>query len=211
MPRPRQPAPAPLDAAPDLPTIDELRKRARGCKACPLWKPATQTVFGEGPERARVMMIGEQPGDQEDRAGHPFVGPAGRMLDKALADAGVERGTIYLTNTVKHFKFEPRGKLRLHKRPNAAEQRACRPWLQAELERIRPRYIVCLGAMAAAAIFGPAFRLTQERGRWRTLESGAQAFATVHPSFLLRVPSEDREQAYRDFVRDLRLLARRAS
>ncbi|UXI68569.1 UdgX family uracil-DNA binding protein [Tahibacter amnicola] len=207
---PRKPAPSRTDpdsAIPDNVTLAQLREAAARCRACPLWRPATQTVFGEGPARARIMLIGEQPGDQEDRSGRPFVGPAGQLLDRALAEAGVARQAVYLTNAVKHFKFERRGKRRLHARANAAEQAACRRWLDAELRRLRPRQIVCLGAMAAQAVFGRAFRLLRERGAWRELPDGAMAFATVHPAYLLRLrdPAE-REAAYAAFVRDLRLL-----
>ena len=184
-------------------SIAALKRKARGCRACDLWKPATQTVFGEGPANARIMLIGEQPGFQEDIQGAPFVGPAGRLLDRALDEAGVDRREVYLTNTVKHFKYEPRGKLRLHKRANAAEQEACRMWLAAELVRIKPEVIVALGAMAAQTLFGNAFRLTQERGRWRPLGAGAEGFATLHPSAVLRAPEERRAELYRQLVQDL--------
>ena len=193
----------------DLPqgSIAELRRQAKACTACPLWKPATQTVFGEGPEDARIVVIGEQPGDQEDLAGRPFVGPAGQLFDRALAEAEVDRASLYVTNTVKHFKFEPRGKRRLHARANAQEQAACRRWLDAELDRIRPAAIVCLGAMAAHAIFGSRFRLMQQRGRWIERDDGGRAFATVHPSYLLRLRGEEaRVQGYAEFVRDLALM-----
>jgi len=188
-----------------------LRDQARDCRRCALWQPATQTVFGVGPDNAKVVVIGEQPGDQEDLAGVPFTGPSGKLFDRALAEAGIERSKLYITNTVKHFKFEvqmtPRGKRRLHKRADPDEQAACRPWLLAELERIKPEVIVCLGSMAAANLFGSSFKLLAERGQWRVLEDGTRAFATVHPSYLLRLPDESaRAQAYRDFVRDLRLL-----
>ncbi|MGF6711551.1 uracil-DNA glycosylase family protein [Luteibacter sp. W1I16] len=188
-------------------SITALRKQARECRACDLWKPATQTVFGEGPVRARIVVIGEQPGDQEDLAGKPFVGPAGKLFDRALDAAGIERGALYVTNAVKHFKFEPRGKVRLHKRANAEEQAACRPWLAAEIDRIDPKGIVCLGAMAAQAVFGASFRLMAERGRWIELADGRRGLATVHPSYLLRLPGhEAREQGFADFVRDLKQL-----
>jgi DNA polymerase len=193
--------------SPSAHSIAGLRREARQCRACPLWKPATQTVFGEGPEDARVVVIGEQPGDQEDLAGKPFVGPAGKLFDRALADAGLDRDDLYVTNTVKHFKFEQRGKRRLHKSANAAEQAACRGWLDAELARIRPRRILCLGAMAAQAIFGRGFRLMHQRGEWIDLDDGRQAIATVHPSYLLRLRGDDeRADAYAQFVRDLRRL-----
>jgi DNA polymerase len=196
-------------AAADAPegSIAALRKQARDCRRCDLWKPATQTVFGAGPQGARIVVIGEQPGDQEDLSGKPFVGPAGKLFDRALEAAGVDRGELYVTNAVKHFKFEPRGKVRLHKRANAAEQAACRPWLAAEIDRIRPEGIVCMGAMAAQAVFGSAFRLMAQRGQWLDLPDGRKALATVHPSYLLRLPDHDaREAGFADFVRDLALI-----
>lgn len=202
-PMPRAPSKAP----PAPPSIARLRQSARTCKACPLWQAATQTVFGEGPEDAGVMLIGESPGNQEDLAGHPFVGPAGELLDRALAEAGVDRRQVYVTNVVKHFKYQLRGKRRLHARANAAEQAACRFWLDAELLRVQPARIVCLGAMAAQAIFGRSFRLLKQRGTWRELPDGARGFATVHPSYLLRLrDAAGRAEAYAAFVRDLRLL-----
>ncbi|WP_257388847.1 UdgX family uracil-DNA binding protein, partial [Tahibacter caeni] len=189
-------------------SLATVRAAALRCRACPLWAPATQTVFGEGPEHARDMLIGEQPGDREDLLGRPFVGPAGQLLDRALAEAGVDRANLYLTNTVKHFKFRLRGKRRLHARANAAEQAACRVWLDAELARVRPRRIVCLGSMAAQALFGRSFRLLRERGRWRELAGGVRAFATVHPSYLLRLrDAGERADAYALFVAELRCLA----
>jgi DNA polymerase len=187
-------------------SLAALRRAARDCRACDLWQPATQTVFGAGAAHAQVVLIGEQPGDAEDLSGKPFVGPSGQLLDRALADAGVDRAGLYVTNAVKHFKFEPRGKVRLHKRANAAEQAACRPWLAGEIARIDPRALVCLGAMAARTVFGNDFGLMRERGRWFTLADGRRAFATVHPSALLRMPSGDRAAAYAAFVRDLRLI-----
>jgi DNA polymerase len=188
-------------------SLTALRRQAKDCRACELWRSATQTVFGEGPADARIVVIGEQPGDQEDLAGKPFVGPAGKVFDKALEDAGVPREAMYVTNTVKHFKFEPRGKRRIHKRANADEQAACRPWLAAEIDRIQPVALVCLGAMAAQAVFGASFRLMAQRGQWITLPDGRRAMATVHPSYLLRLPGEaEREQAYGEFVRDLGLM-----
>ena len=210
MPRarlPKAPAPARKGRATGVRSLGALRAEARACRACPLWKPATQTVFGEGPARARVLVLGEQPGDQEDLAGRPFVGPSGRMLDRALEELGIARSTLWLTNTVKHFKFERRGKVRLHARANAAEQAACRRWLDAELALLKPRVIVCLGAMAAQAIFGRTFRLMRDRGTWREVAPGVRGFATVHPSFLLRQrDSAARAAAYRDFVADLAAL-----
>lgn len=188
-------------------SIAALRKQARDCRACDLWKPATQTVFGAGPSDARIVVIGEQPGDQEDLSGKPFVGPAGKLFDRALEAAGIDRGQLYVTNAVKHFKFEPRGKVRLHKRANAVEQAACRPWLAAEIDRIAPDGIVCMGAMAAQAVFGSSFRLMAQRGEWLTLPDGRKALATVHPSYLLRLPDhEAREAGFADFVRDLKLI-----
>jgi len=207
---PKKHIPAPAErAAALLPedSLDELRRQAQQCRACPLWEPATQTVFGEGPDNARIMVIGEQPGDQEDLAGRPFVGPAGQLFDHALAQAGIEREALYVTNTVKHFKFEPRGKRRIHSRANAQEQSACRPWLLAEIQRVAPRAIVCLGAMAAQAVFGKSFRLLEQRGQWITLDNGIRAFATVHPSYLLRLPDErERSEATAAFVHDLAML-----
>ncbi len=204
----RIPAPLPAAPAPVLAgSIAQLREQARQCRACPLWEPATQTVFGEGPDDARIVVIGEQPGDQEDLAGRPFVGPSGQLFDRALAQAGIARSALYVTNTVKHFKFEPRGKRRLHARANAQEQAACRQWLEAELDRVRPQAIVCLGAMAAQGIFGSSFRLLQQRGQWIDLGDNSRGFATVHPSYLLRLPDESaRTQGFEDFVRDLALM-----
>jgi DNA polymerase len=184
-----------------------LRRKARDCHACPLWKRATQTVFGEGPARAEVMLIGEQPGLQEDREGLPFVGPAGGMLDRALAEAGLDRKTLFLTNTVKHFKYESRGTAKLHKRANAAEQAACRMWLAAELARVQPKLVVALGAMAAQTLFGNSFRITQGRGQWRDLDERTQGMATWHPSAILRAPDDRRGIMYRELVEDLRSIA----
>lgn len=189
--------------------IAALKRKARHCHACPLWKPATQTVFGDGPSNADIMLIGEQPGLHEDIEGEPFVGPAGRMLDRALAEADLDRGTLFLTNTVKHFKYEQRGTAKLHKRANAAEQAACRMWLAAELARVRPKIVVALGAMAAQTLFGNAFRLTRERGEWRGLSEHAVGMATWHPSAILR--GRDRSDAmYRQLVEDLRSAAERS-
>jgi DNA polymerase len=189
---------------PQHPTLAGLRKAAAACKACDLWQHATQTVFGEGPARARVMMIGEVPGDQEDRQGHPFVGPAGALLDRALAAAGVARNDVYVTNVVKHFKFEPRGKRRIHKKPNALEISACRPWLEAELAVVRPEIVVLLGATAAQSILGRNFLVTQQRGRWVESRIAPRVLATVHPSSILR--AEDDEARHREmaqFIADL--------
>jgi probable DNA metabolism protein len=188
-------------------SLDEVRAQAKDCRRCPLWEPATQTVFGVGPIDARIMLIGEQPGDREDLIGKPFAGPAGQLLDQALLAAGLDRSQMYVTNTVKHFKFEPRGKDRLHKRADAREQAACRPWLDAELARVQPQIVVCLGSMAASALFGSGFKLLQQRGQWTQLGNGVRAFATVHPAYLLRLPEQAaRDQGYRDFVRDLQML-----
>ena len=184
-----------------------LRAHAADCTACPLFRNATQTVFGEGPARARVMLIGEQPGAREDETGHPFVGPAGAMLDELLLAAGLERGALYVTNAVKHFKWEPRGKVRLHKRANAAEQAACRPWLAAELLRVKPKIVVALGAMAAQAVFGNAFRVTRERGELREL-GFYRAIASWHPSAILRMRNPERDAAKGQLLADLRVVAR---
>ena len=189
------------------PSIRALRTRARDCRACDLWKPATQTVFGEGPDDAEIVLLGEEPGDAEDRQGHPFVGPAGQLLKRALDEAGVDWENVYLTNVVKHFKFLTRGKRRLHQRANAAEQAACRQWLDAELARIRPRLIVCLGATAARAMLGPSFQLLRQRGRWIKHGSG-QVMATVHPAYVLRVGPDNRARVYAEFVADLRQIAK---
>ena len=187
-----------------------LREAARSCRACDLFFSGTQTVFGEGPERADVMMIGEQPGDMEDRAGQPFVGPAGRVLDEALDEVGIDRSRVYVTNVVKHFKWVARGKRRIHSKPNAREIRACRPWLDAELEDVQPRVVVLLGATAAQALLGGKFRVTQERGK--PLEDTSLApyvVATVHPASILRAPDpETRESEGRAFVEDLRTVKR---
>jgi DNA polymerase len=205
------PPPATLLAKPvtEIPdgNLATLRRKARDCRACPLWKPATQTVFGDGPADAEVMLVGEQPGLHEDMQGEPFVGPAGRMLDRALAEAGLDRGALYLTNTVKHFKYAQRGTAKLHKRANAAEQAACRMWLAAELARVRPESVVALGAMAAQTLFGNAFRLSRARGQWHALGEGVQAMATWHPSAILR--GRDRKDAmYRQLVADLRSIGK---
>jgi uracil-DNA glycosylase len=189
-------------------SLEKLRAEARNCRACGLWKPATQTVFGAGPADAAAIIIGEVPGDREDIEGQPFVGPAGRLLDRALKETGVDRSRVYVTNMVKHFKFEPRGKRRMHQRPDSAEQAACRPWLTAEIELIKPKFLLCLGAMAAHAILGSNFKLMKERGQWRSLPNRMQAMATVHPSYLLRLPGEEaRIEGYRDFVGDLKVFA----
>jgi DNA polymerase len=215
------PARSKHDAAPLVPprpTLPTLRDAAATCKACDLWKRGTQTVFGEGAPRARVMLVGEQPGDREDIEGHPFVGPAGRVLDSALVSAGIDRATTYVTNVVKHFKWEPRGKRRLHSKPNQTEIGACRPWLDAEILVVRPLVVVCLGATAAQAILGKSFRVSIDHGKMMpsALPGAPQVMATAHPSSILRAPDDDaRHAAMVQFVDDLRgvaaLLARRAA
>jgi uracil-DNA glycosylase len=203
--RPTRISAAPI---PDKPTLPALRAAAAGCKVCDLWKLGTQTVFGEGSPAARVMMVGEQPGDKEDLQGRPFVGPAGVVLDKALAAAGIERKDVYVTNIVKHFKWEPRGKRRLHKKPNALEISACRPWLQAEINVVRPQVVVLLGATAAQGVLGSEFRVTRQRGQWVRSNIAPLVMATVHPSSILRAPDDDsRHEEMRKFVVDLRRVA----
>jgi uracil-DNA glycosylase family protein len=198
-------------AAPLVPakaTLPALRAAAAECKACDLWKLGTQTVFGEGIRNARLMLIGEQPGDKEDIQGRPFVGPAGAVLDKALDAAGIDRKDVYVTNIVKHFKWEPRGKRRLHKKPNALEISACRPWLDAEINVIKPQVVVLLGATAAQGILGRTFRVTQHRGEWLSSEIAPNVMATVHPSSILRAPDEElRHEEMRKFVSDLKKVA----
>jgi uracil-DNA glycosylase family protein len=193
---------------PDRLSLPALRAAAADCKACPLWRTGTQTVFGHGLRRADVMLIGEQPGDREDRAGRPFVGPAGGLLDRALADAGIDRREVYVTNVVKHFKWEPRGKRRIHKKPNASEIRACRPWLDSELGVVKPRVVVCLGATAAQALLGPRFRVTQQRGTFVDSDLAEFVTATIHPSSILRAPDDEaRREQFEGLVGDLRLAA----
>lgn len=203
----------PGDAEPFLPkerSLPSLQHAAETCRGCGLYLHATQTVFGQGSEAARVMFVGEQPGDVEDRQGKPFVGPAGRVFDKALTAAGLERGVAYVTNAVKHFKFEERGKARLHKRPNGGEIQACRPWLQAELDVVRPEVLVLLGSTAAQSLFGASFRITQERGKPLASTLAPLVIATAHPSSILRAPDETaRRAAFDDLVADLRLVAQR--
>lgn len=188
-------------------TLDEVRARSAGCQACDLYKSGTQTVFGEGSDQAEVMFVGEQPGDKEDLQGRPFVGPAGRLLDEALVEAGIDRSKVYVTNVVKHFKWEPRGKRRIHKKPNAAEITACKPWLEAEIERVNPQVIVCLGATAAQALLGRKFKVTEHRGQFVDSELAPLITATVHPSSILRDP-ETRAQEMPKFVADLKNVAR---
>jgi uracil-DNA glycosylase len=195
---------APL--VPERPSLPKLREAAAGCTACDLYKTGTQTVFGEGTRKAEAMFVGEQPGDQEDRAGKPFVGPAGRLLDEALADAGIDRTQVYVTNVVKHFKWVGRGKRRIHQKPNWQEVAACRPWLDAELAVVEPRVLVCLGATAAQALIGRQFRVTQQRGRPVESDLAEHVLATIHPSAILRDP-ESREQEYAAFVDDLKTVA----
>jgi len=181
------------------------RDEALACRACDLWRPATQTVFGEGPLRAPLMLVGEQPGDKEDIAGKPFVGPAGRILDRALGDAGIARDKTYVTNAVKHFKFVQRGKIRLHQKPDTAEIKACNQWLARELEIVLPRLVVAMGATAVRGVFGKTMRIGRNRGHLLELGNGTKALITVHPSYLLRVEEEDKKREYLAFVADLRL------
>ena len=193
---------------PDRLSLAALREAARGCTACPLWRSGTQTVFGEGLKRAPLMLVGEQPGDREDLAGRPFVGPAGRLLHEALEEAGIDRSEVYVTNAVKHFKWKPRGQRRIHQKPSWGEIAACRPWVEAELAVVRPRVLVCLGATAAQALLGRDVRVTRDRGRPLDSSLAPVAFATVHPSSILRAP--DRETRRREevlFVADLRAAA----
>ena len=193
---------------PSQPTVAALREAAARCTACHLYRNATQTVFGEGPEGARVMLIGEQPGDAEDLAGHPFVGPAGKLLDRCLVEAGIDRKQTYVTNIVKHFKWVPRGPRRIHSKPGAVEIEACFPWLEAEISVVKPQVIVALGATAAQALFGRAFRVTRDRGRLVPFALAPCALATVHPSALLRAPDEEtRRREIERFIADLRQAA----
>lgn len=192
---------------PPKPTLPKLQAAASGCKACHLWTSGTQTVFGEGKRASRIIFVGEQPGNEEDLSGRPFVGPAGRLLDKALVEAGIDRSLVYVTNVVKHFKWEPRGKRRVHKKPNALEIAACRPWLEAEIAVVRPDVIVCLGATAAQALLGNQFRVTQSRGKFVPSPLAPHVLATVHPSSLLRAPDEEtRRRETQRFIDDLKKL-----
>ena len=190
---------------PPRPSLKKLREIAAGCKACPLWKTGTQTVFGEGSPKAEVMFVGEQPGDQEDKEGKPFVGPAGRLFDKAMEEAGIDRSAAYVTNVVKHFKWKAQGKRRIHQKPNWSEIAACSPWLEAELAVVKPRVLVCLGATAAQALLGRQFRVTQHRGEPVESELAPVVLATVHPSSILR--ADNREAEFERFVKDLDVVA----
>ena len=189
-------------------SLPKLRQEASGCKACELWKTGTQVVFGEGSAGAEAMFVGEQPGDQEDKAGRPFVGPAGKLFDEALADAGIDRDQVYVTNVVKHFKWVGRGKRRIHQKPNWSEVDACRAWLDGELAAVEPRVLVCLGATAARALLGRQFRVTRERGKPVESDLAEHVLATIHPSAILRGDPESREQEYAAFVRDLKVAAK---
>jgi DNA polymerase len=197
---------APL--VPERPSLPKLRAAAAGCTACPLHETGTQTVFGEGTSKAEVVFVGEQPGDQEDLQGKPFVGPAGKLLDKALEDAGIDRSQVYVTNVVKHFKWQARGKRRIHQKPNWSEIAACRPWLEAELEVVEPRVLVCLGATAAQALLGRDFRVSRQRGVPVESDLAEHVLATVHPSSILRADEGQRELEYRAFVDDLKTVAK---
>jgi uracil-DNA glycosylase len=189
---------------PEKPTLPTLREAVQGCRGCDLYEGATQAVFGEGMKKAKVMFVGEQPGDREDKEGRPFVGPAGRMFDKALEEAGIDRSEVYVTNVVKHFKYTMRGKRRIHQRPDAEEIAACRPWLEAELDQVRPQVLVCLGATAAKALLGPRFKVTQQRGEFIGSELAPLATGTVHPSSILRAPDDEaRRRGRLELVADL--------
>src|SRR6202165_4537073 len=189
-------------------SLQTLREEASRCRACHLWKDATQTVFGDGPQHAQVMLVGEQPGDKEDIAGKPFVGPAGQILDRALEEAGIDRKKVYVTNAVKHFKFVPRGKIRLHQKPNTSEIKACRQWYERELAAIKPDLVVAMGATAAQCVFGKITPINRNRGRLIDLDGGVQALVTVHPSYLLRLPDADaKAREYSRFVGDLKIAA----
>lgn len=194
---------------PDRPTLKRVADIAAGCKACDLYTRGTQTVFGEGPKDARLMLVGEQPGDAEDLAGHPFVGPAGKLLDRALEQAGIDRSLVYVTNVVKHFKWEPRGKRRIHAKPNAAEIGACRPWLETEIALVRPHALICLGATAAQALLGKSFKVSKQRGEFVESSLAPVVMATVHPSSILRAPDDEARRVEMErFVADLKKLAR---
>jgi uracil-DNA glycosylase len=208
MARTAEPERSAADFLPPRRTLPALIEASKDCRGCDLFANATQTVFGQGPAGADIMLIGEQPGDREDRQGHPFVGPAGQLLDRALEAAGIDRTKVYVTNAVKHFKFEPRGKRRIHKKPNAEEIRACNPWLEAELAAVKPKVVVCLGATAAQAVIGRTFRVTQHRAEFVDTPLDPLVTATVHPSSILRSPDERTRDAETEaFVRDLRFVA----
>lgn len=208
-PQPGEPV---SELLPERPTLAAVRAVAAGCKACDLYLRGTQTVFGEGPRKAEVMLVGEQPGDAEDLAGHPFVGPAGKLLDNALEQAGIDRSLVYVTNVVKHFKWEPRGKRRIHAKPNAGEIRACRPWLETEIALVKPRVLVCLGATAAQALLGKSFKVSAQRGQIIESSLAPVVTATVHPSSILRAPDDEaRREEMRRFVQDLKKIAREIS
>ena len=210
MATPEEGTAAPL--IPPRPTVKKLQLAAAECKACHLWKTGTQTVFGEGKPTSTVMFVGEQPGNSEDLQGRPFVGPAGNLLDKALDEAGIDRSRVYVTNVVKHFKWEPRGKRRIHKKPNAAEINACRPWLQAEIDVIKPRVIICLGSTAAQAVIGPKFKVSTQRASFVDSPLAPFVTATVHPSSILRAPSDDqRRLEMARFIADLKKIRKAIS
>lgn len=204
----RRATPTAANLIPPHAGLDQLRKRSAKCTACPLYADATQTVFGEGPPDAPLMLVGETPGDQEDQIGRPFVGPAGRLLDKCLAEAGIDRGQTYVSNVVKHFKWTPRGKRRMHSKPNAMEIRACRPWLDAEIEAVKPKVLMCLGATAARALLGADFSVTQSRGALVKSNMAPNVMATVHPSSILRARDEDRDVETAKFIADLEKAAK---
>jgi uracil-DNA glycosylase family protein len=209
MPRRVSQAKLPLQMSPSYPNLEAARDAARDCRACDLWKRGTQTVFGEGAPHARVLFVGEQPGDKEDLEGQPFVGPAGAVLDRALVDVGIDRKQTYVTNAVKHFKWEPRGKRRIHKKPNSLEIAACRQWLDVEIELVKPDIVVCLGATAAQSLLGRSFRVTQQRGQLMPFDRAPHVLATVHPSSILRAQDdESRHREYEAFVNDLRVVAK---
>jgi len=208
MPR-RKPVSSAAELIPEQLSLPFLKAAAADCRACDLWKKGTQTVFGDGRTRAKVMFVGEQPGNEEDLTGKPFVGPAGRLFDNALEEAGIDRKQTYVTNVVKHFKWEPRGKRRIHKKPNATEIAACRPWLEAEIALVKPKVIVALGATAAQALLGPQFRVTKERGKFIDSTLAPYVMPTVHPSSILRAPDDEtRRLEHRRFVDDLKKLAK---
>jgi uracil-DNA glycosylase len=194
---------------PERPTLPKLREASEDCRACPLWENATQTVFGEGLKKSRVMLVGEQPGDREDREGKPFVGPAGAVLDKALDHAGIERGDAYVTNVVKHFSWKPQGKRRIHQAPKAEEIKACAPWLEAEIDVVSPEVLVCLGATAVKAVIGPKHRVMRDHGQFVESKLGPTAVATIHPSAILRARDGDREDAMAMLVGDLAAVRKR--